>query len=464
MSIPMIETGYKPQFSLGALYQGFNAGSADNAAQLANLAKEWELQKSRAEDPYKVLSSMYQGELDNARNNPNSIGWKVAGETGDSMSKYTKGRIDFETLEPSIKNKLVELENQGIDLESLGIFKKERNKNIKAIQDGTGVIGFPTQEQEQPTGNVGFNFAPQSGGVSNFPQGTAEPTGGMGFFREALKPAGMIGPLKNEAAMKASMGTDYRSGNPGYDETTTNARLQQTTPAAYSAEKARLLAEGAGQTQVLPSGIQPGGGTMGAPPVFSNMQTQAAPTTGKWGDLLPRTGNLARMAGTMAITPETVSEMAKTEMNNDNRLAAAEARARQAESGIDARNDKADRAALSTDYRTNETAISRQSDELRKYLSGAVAQENFEKLVEGKNYNPEQRAKLKSEVDAAVAREVARIKTDITNLRNINDHILKKMYPNYGNQPAAPMQNNQPPASASTGVTPSGNTYRKTQN
>lgn len=449
MSIPMIETGYKPQFSLGALYQGFNAGSADNSAQLANLAKEWELQKSRAEDPYKVLSSMYQGELDNARNNPNSIGWKVAGETGDSMSKHAKGRIDFETLEPSIKNKLLELQNQGINLESLGIFGAERLRNMQQIQGGSGTVGFPMQPTEQQSGTIGLPIGNEGRGMPVNP-GQQMPS--------------PLPILKNEAAMKASMGTDYRSGNPGYDETTTGARLQQTTPEAYAAEKARLLAEGAGQTQVLPSGIQPGGGTMGAPPVFSNMQTQAAPTTGKWGDLLPRTGNLARMAGTMAITPETVSEMAKTEMNNDNRLAAAEARARQAESGIDARNDKADRAALSTDYRTNETAISRQSDELRKYLSGAVAQENFEKLVEGKNYNPEQRAKLKSEVDAAVAREVARIKTDITNLRNINDHILKKMYPNYGNQPAAPMQNNQPPASASTGVTPSGNTYRKTQN
>lgn len=94
MSIPMIETGYKPQFSLGALYQGFNAGSADNAAQLANLAKEWELQKSRAEDPYKVLSSMYQGELDNAKmQSPDYIPWQMTGQIGQMKSQDAAGQL-----------------------------------------------------------------------------------------------------------------------------------------------------------------------------------------------------------------------------------------------------------------------------------------------------------------------------------------------------------------------------------
>lgn len=33
MALPMIETGYKPEFGLGAVYQGFNAGNADMSAQ-----------------------------------------------------------------------------------------------------------------------------------------------------------------------------------------------------------------------------------------------------------------------------------------------------------------------------------------------------------------------------------------------------------------------------------------------
>ena len=34
MPLPMIETGYKPEFGLGAVYQGFNAANADNSAEL----------------------------------------------------------------------------------------------------------------------------------------------------------------------------------------------------------------------------------------------------------------------------------------------------------------------------------------------------------------------------------------------------------------------------------------------
>ena len=34
MTIPTIDTGYKPEFGLGALYQGFNAANSDQASEL----------------------------------------------------------------------------------------------------------------------------------------------------------------------------------------------------------------------------------------------------------------------------------------------------------------------------------------------------------------------------------------------------------------------------------------------
>ena len=100
MALEQISTGYKPEFALGALYQGFNAGNADNSAQLANLMKEWELQKSQAEDPYKVLSSMYQGQLDNAKmQDPNYIPWQLAGQVGQMQTQESSGRT-AQALQP----------------------------------------------------------------------------------------------------------------------------------------------------------------------------------------------------------------------------------------------------------------------------------------------------------------------------------------------------------------------------
>jgi len=92
MAIENIATGYNPQFALGALYHGFNAGSQDNANQLANLAKEWELQKSQAEDPYKVLEAMLAGNRANAMNTPEMLNLYTGGYGGQMESQIAAGK------------------------------------------------------------------------------------------------------------------------------------------------------------------------------------------------------------------------------------------------------------------------------------------------------------------------------------------------------------------------------------
>ena len=151
MSIPMIETGYKPQFSLGALYQGFNAGSADNAAQLANLAKEWELQKSRAEDPYKVLSSMYQGELDNAKmQDPNYIPWQLAGQVGQMQTQEAAGRKARALSDSDIALGKQENLNKLSYEEMLSRLWKLKQAQVSGGQQQAGGIGFNMQPQVDP--------------------------------------------------------------------------------------------------------------------------------------------------------------------------------------------------------------------------------------------------------------------------------------------------------------------------
>lgn len=65
--LPSIDTGYKPEFALGALYQGFNAGNADQSAQqeiikqyLANQREESMQPIDVAQGNQNLLAGMYK--------------------------------------------------------------------------------------------------------------------------------------------------------------------------------------------------------------------------------------------------------------------------------------------------------------------------------------------------------------------------------------------------------------------
>lgn len=69
MALPEISTGYKPEFGLGALYQGFNAGNADMSAQEELLKQFLANQREQQMQPIDVnqaqqnlLASMYKSD------------------------------------------------------------------------------------------------------------------------------------------------------------------------------------------------------------------------------------------------------------------------------------------------------------------------------------------------------------------------------------------------------------------
>lgn len=51
MALPMIETGYKPEFGLGAMYQGFNAANADQSAELELIKQFLANQHAQVQNP-----------------------------------------------------------------------------------------------------------------------------------------------------------------------------------------------------------------------------------------------------------------------------------------------------------------------------------------------------------------------------------------------------------------------------
>jgi hypothetical protein len=123
--------------------------------------------------------------------------------------------------------------------------------------------------------------------------------------------------LKTEAAMKASMGNDYRSGSKPYDLETIDKeiKLHGDPKGILAAERARIVAElsrgGAGE--------QPNAGVPGPAPVFSNMSSSS--TTGgvnKWSQGIPGSNPYHEgMMGILMDTPEFRQKMALSEQRTD---------------------------------------------------------------------------------------------------------------------------------------------------
>ena len=100
MPITPIETGYKPEFALGALYQGINAANAEQASQedlikqfLANQREQQmqplDIQAAQLGIPVKQLAAN-QAE---AMNNPEGINAWKQGHLGELQSKAAQGQI-----------------------------------------------------------------------------------------------------------------------------------------------------------------------------------------------------------------------------------------------------------------------------------------------------------------------------------------------------------------------------------
>lgn len=83
MAFPEINTGYRPEFGLGALYQGFNAGNADQMAQEELIKQFLANQRSQQMNPIDVSQ---------AQQNLDSTAYKTRPEYQDAMTNTQVGQ------------------------------------------------------------------------------------------------------------------------------------------------------------------------------------------------------------------------------------------------------------------------------------------------------------------------------------------------------------------------------------
>lgn len=111
MALPMIETGYKPEFGLGAVYQGFNAGNADMSAQEELIKQFLANQRERQMQPIDVQQQQQNLDAGQYKTSPEyQVGMRdtisgqgmsnlAAGQTATALQPFKErtGRAELQT-------------------------------------------------------------------------------------------------------------------------------------------------------------------------------------------------------------------------------------------------------------------------------------------------------------------------------------------------------------------------------
>jgi len=309
---------------LNAILSAGMMGQERNNLETDNERKLQQLYKARMEDPMDAeIKRRDMMEAQGQMTDPDYFDWKRQGYKGSMMTQDAQGRKAQAMSKGDIEKSLIQ---QATDMQR----EQERAKAYAAIVNGDNQLS-------PGGGQIGFNMQPDT---QDFPQGTAQPSAGQGFFNFGDGGTTTIPPgaAAKERNLGPLMGNFYRSGDSTYAPEGAG-KLQGTTPEARAAEYQRLMAEGLQNANRPPSGIPAGNGTMptgqvptswsgpgGAPtpsampaPVLSNMAHSSGlgnkPTP--FSDLIPKTGKYAQMAGLDALTPEFVGKMAGAEQRID---------------------------------------------------------------------------------------------------------------------------------------------------
>ena len=163
MAFNPIETDYRPNFGLGAYYQGINAANAKQLTEEDILKAFLANQKEQNEQPLDLMVKQWQAT--HAQDQMNSPEYRQAmldGYIGQMKSQIAAGRKASETVSDEIP--AINQENKN-KFEVAKLLEQFRNKQLGQDQ--------PISSYEQPTplqgdnGKMGFNFGSASNALQN---------------------------------------------------------------------------------------------------------------------------------------------------------------------------------------------------------------------------------------------------------------------------------------------------------
>ena len=268
MAFNPIETDYRPNFGLGAYYQGINAANAKQLTEEDILKAFLANQKEQNEQPLDLMVKQWQAT--HAQDQMNSPEYRQAmldGYIGQMKSQIAAGRKAMETV--------------GTDIPAINQENKNKLFMGKVLSDwNANRLG-----QEQPQGNIGFTMQPQ----------------------EQVSP---IGNISKQSDMLKSFGTDYKTApdmpaaNYMINEINrglANLNIKPKDKQDLLKEKQRILSELNGQ-----------------PPVLSNMIKEPQEQ--------PQDNILSKLQNILVNTPEHIQAINKIRAMDENQLNVADTR------------------------------------------------------------------------------------------------------------------------------------------
>lgn len=148
MAAPMIETGYKPEFALGALYAGENAAYAEQSQQEDMIKQFLANQRERMSMPLDMATKQYDAALADAKRTDHGyIPWALKGQIGQMKTQDAAG--ETAQVLATFKRKQ-EQEQAQYDTQKLGV--------LRTIQDIDSKLNAGGSQDEQ--GNL-VPFSPQ---------------------------------------------------------------------------------------------------------------------------------------------------------------------------------------------------------------------------------------------------------------------------------------------------------------
>lgn len=168
MPLPMIDTGYKPDGALGALYQGYNAGAAEQeqrnqmiASSLENIKNTMANYKQQQMMPNELAVSDLQGGQARQQSTPEMLAAFMRGKQGEYGQQEAAGKLKMGTVESDIlagnsKNKGSVFDQQSSDfLKGADMFLASGNNPFALAQSGVPPELIQQYTQLHKTGQLG---------------------------------------------------------------------------------------------------------------------------------------------------------------------------------------------------------------------------------------------------------------------------------------------------------------------
>lgn len=373
MAFPQIETGYKPEFGLGAVYQGFNAANADQMSQLEILKQFLANQRDQNEQPVDLAQKQQNLAAKAYQTDRRYQEGMLNQAEGTGLRQMADGQIARDTRETKTAATNATNTFESFRDRAAGVHQKELLRQLEILANGGSAVNSePTQRTPLPIMGGGQDkvITPVQGDMTPVgvdKKGRVNYKGGASWQYGATTRANLESRLAimqaelaqnpNDQALQRDIENTLSQLNDAPADVLSNFQQPWSLdgdklPSQKPIESTPVGSNSVGGTQVSPQATEPSQGP---------------------------TNLLQRMSKLMTMEPKHMGKLEEIQAQGDSRIQAAQIAA-------DARIAAADQAAKNGD--TVKAA------ELRMAIAAANEALKYEQLINGQDIQAQKSALL----------------------------------------------------------------------